>query len=97
MKERDELIEEARVFLKVPDSHFAWPEALADFALKVLERESIYREICEAAIQMRFAGSMHIDPLPDGWMVMDKRNGDRRICTFNTLAEAFEFVKGEKE
>lgn len=94
MKERDELIEEARELLGWPDECAGnWPATMADFALQVLER-SIYREICEAATIIELP-HYTICRVQDGRYEV---HGPRfRVWKRDTLAGAFEFVKGEKD
>lgn len=95
MKERDELIEEARELLGWPDECAGnWPATMADFALKALERESIYREICEAAAMLTMSSGYAMIPNGDAVMVVYRKNDATYSETFDTLAEAFEWVKG---
>lgn len=95
---REKLIEEAKLRLFMGEQQFPtkWSdvaELAADFALQVLER-SIYREICEAATFIYF-GDMRIMCLFDGkYEAVNTQRPMRDPRVFDTLAEAFEWVKG---
>lgn len=94
MKERDALIEEARAFDQAQGEPSDVAAMMADFALRVLERESIYREICEAARHIGIGEcEIYLDHVKSDFLAC--RNNDN-YTHFDTLPDAFAFVKGER-
>ena len=65
-------------------------------ALELIGELSIYREICEAASFIYF-GDMRIMCLIEGkYEAVNTQRPMRNPRVFDTLAEAFEWVKGER-
>ncbi len=89
--EREKLIEAAKIFYK-ERGHLTLPEVMAEFAASVIQDLGVYREICERAsiIELPKYTIFRVSA-ESGYEV---QGDDDQVWKFNTLQQAFEFVKG---